>query len=265
MNGAAMTDFCPGPCNAAHRRVWRAYAHTRQCWCDQMEVWIATHLAWWSADTALGYDLPDPQPPADPDRPTLTGRAGDPTWCGRCAALVVRALAELDDLAAVLEANSDGHRGQVSEGKVSGGSGTTSPAPVAELLDELYGMLTAVEDQWRLHRGYATRPARSHRGAHARTVCVSWLLTEAHAILRTRSQGSVTFGTTVLRWHRRLQAAGHTRPDPTRLPVRCPRCTWRALRRRDDGSGYVGCEQCGRLMTEAEYQDELAGQGAMAG
>jgi ribosomal protein L37AE/L43A len=255
---APRADACPGPCNTAYRRAWAAYADARNRWCDR----LAVELAWWHADTALGYDLPAPDP-AEPESPTITPRVGEPTWCDRCTALVVRALAELDDLAALLEASSDGHRPQASEGKVSGGGGTGSPAPVAELLDELYGTLTTVEDQWRHHRGYATRPPRSHRGAHARTVCVSWLTGEAHAILGTRSQGSRTFGLTVLRWHRRLQAAGHAKPAPRRLPVRCPRCQWRALRRRDNG--YVGCEQCGRLMSEDEYQDELAGQGAMAG
>jgi ribosomal protein S27E len=250
-------DACPGPCNAAYRRAWQAYGEAF----DRFEQLLA---AW----TALAGWLSQPRPPilflpavvripapVQPTPPTQVS-CGDPVWCRRCVAVIRQALVELDDLARQVEADADGHRRQpAAGGGGAAGRSVRSPSPAADLVDSLYGFLTGIEDEWRTARGYAPRPQRRHRGAHARSICIAWLLGELADIL-AHGTDPERMGRRVLAWVTVLRDAAKARPEPKRLPVRCPRCDRaRTLSRRDDG--YVRCGACGRHLSPDEY-DELA-------
>lgn len=126
----------------------------------------------------------------------------------------------------------------------------------------------AVEDAWREHRGYPPRPQRPRDG-HARRLSIAWLLDELDHILA--HPGSVRFGLGVLAWQRRLRALTRSDPVGTLSPIRCPRCSEVQVRRQDDG--YWQCGTCGRLLTQAEHdeekdrqaQDQHAAETALAG
>lgn len=95
------------------------------------------------AGVVAALDKMRPQRPAPPD---VAFTPGDPTFCGRCVAAIRRALVELDDLAALLESWSDGHRGASSGERTSTRRpGSGSPSPIADTLDELYRMLAKCE------------------------------------------------------------------------------------------------------------------------
>lgn len=192
--------------------------------------------------------------PQRPLPPEVGFTPGVPVFCGRCVAAIRRALADLDDLAALLESWSDGHRGAASGERTSSRRTTAgSPSPIADTLDEMYQMLARVESDWRdAHEHLPPRPHRA--GPEARPRTIAWLLGQLDAILA--HPGSVRFGKGVLGWQAKLQALAKSDPVVRRRPaVPCPRCDRRALRTRDDG--YTQCGKCGRLLDEAEY-DELA-------
>ncbi|HLU99153.1 MAG TPA: hypothetical protein VKZ89_20150 [Thermobifida alba] len=231
-----MTD-CPGPCN----RHWRA---ARDAHADAIDTWAA-------ADPETRGQAPDP--------PDLTPVPGEPVWCRRCAGAVRAALADLDNLAAILTAASDGHRGHADDtGRIRSTKTSPSPSPAADLLDELYGDLCKVETDWREVCGYGPRPARG-RGASALTTVIAWLGHHLTDILA--HPGSVDFGLRVLRWQRRLQAAAKARPPGRRKPAPCPRCDRRTLIFEDDRE-LVRCENldCNRVMTVDEYDAHAAQQ-----
>ena len=230
---------CPGGCNAAWRRAWRDH-----------ETALAAYqkaLAEWSALPVDGRG----ERPQRPPEPTTEPIHGDPTWCSRCVAAIRSALAELDDLAAVLSATDDGYRPDSRlTARVSGTAGSPTPSPVVDMLDDLYSVLTAAEDWVRAARNYPPRPRRTGRGVHARTACIAWLMGELPVVLALPD--SVSFGQGVFEWRGRLRAATSSAPERSAQPGRCPRCEQRALRPR--GDGYVECARCGRLLSPQEYQ-----------
>jgi hypothetical protein len=200
--------------------------------------------------------------PVEPDPPGSDAAAGDPVWCRRCARLIRAALAELDDLASMLQAVSDGHRGAGARHGKTGPAvkGSSAPSPgqdIPNTLDELFGALVRVEDDWREFRGYSGRPARPRNG-HARRLSIGWLLDELDAILT--HPGSVQFGRATLAWQRRLRTLTKSDPVGTLSPVRCTRCGEVNVRREDDG--YHVCRTCGRLMSEAEHDRAFDEQAA---
>lgn len=244
---------CPGPCSS---RAWQmALDHNAA-----LDAWREALTRWENARTdavdagdssvVAALDTMRPQRPAPPE---VTFTPGDPVFCPRCHAAIRRALVELDDLAALLESWSDGHRGASSGERTSTRRpGTGSPSPIADTLDELYQALARVEADWRDARGLPPRPHRAGPEARARTV--AWLLGQLDQILM--HPASAAFGRATLKWLARLQKLSKTDPVVRRRPaVPCPRCDRRALRTRDDG--YTQCGKCGRLMDEDEY-DELA-------
>ncbi|MFI7449564.1 hypothetical protein ACIBQX_18855 [Nonomuraea sp. NPDC049714] len=233
-------DACPGPCNHRARQAWNTYdtAQTQH-----------------TADMAAWLDIPGddrPARPAPPQPPTTPVTPGAPVWDHRCARVIREALAELDDTAAILAASIDGHRGAAMAGP--NGVKPVDHKTIVESLDELFGDLVEVEDQWRQARGYRPRPRRA-RGAHARAACVSWLLDQLDDLLL--HPGSVEFGLSVLRWQRRLRAMAKVDPASRRSPIACPRCRERQVSRREDG--YFECV-CGRLLTQGEHDREYARQ-----
>ncbi|MCK2219720.1 hypothetical protein MF672_038885 [Actinomadura sp. ATCC 31491] len=249
-------DACPGPCANAARKAWEAYdqAVTRHDYEMLLHLDALEHhrhaLAAWRVPLILPVE---PQPSARPEPPTIPVPIGQPVWCSRCPRIIRHALAELDDTAAVLAAGVDGHRGAAMSGP--NGVKPLDHRQIVDELDELFGFLTEVEDQWRAARGYPERPRRA-RGAHARAVSVGWLLGQMDDMLL--DPWSVEVGLDILRWQRRLR--GMTKSDPTsnRSPIECPRCRERQIGKTDDG--YWQCKSCGRLMNEDEYGDEYAKQ-----
>lgn len=179
-------------------------------------------------------------------------------WCSRCPGLIRAALANLDDLASLLDSWADGHRGATSGqklGKTGPKAHPGSPSPIRDTLDELYGALVEVEDLWRDHRGYPPRAQRARDG-RARRQVIAFLLEELRDILD--NPGSVKFGLGILAWERRLQAMTTSEPVIQRRPARCPNghCQQRALWTRADG--MTECRACGRLMHEHEYAELVA-------
>ena len=246
-------DACPGPCNARSRKLHADYETAVTAYEDALERWHDAKAQALDAGDDHMLDALDrnrPQPPATPD---IAWTPGDPTWCPRDRAAIRKALAELDDLAALLESWSDGHRGASSGERTSSRRTTAgSPSPVADTLDELYQLLARAEADWRdAHEHLPPRPHRA--GPEARPRTIAWLLGQLDQILT--HPGSVPFGRGVLAWQSRLQHLAKSDPVVRRRPVPCPRCDYRALRTRDDG--YTQCGHCGRLLSEDEY-GELA-------
>lgn len=225
-----MNSPCPGPCNNAPRRAVEEHEQALAVWHD--------------ADPETRGEPPEPSDLAD------AWTDGDPVWCGRCAARIRASLAELDYLVAILVATADGHRQVTKAEPVSGSHATPTPSAPVDLADELLAYLTKVEEQWREFTQLGPRPARP-RGARALTTVIAWLLGHLDDILA--NHGSAGFGRSVLGWHRRLEHITKTEPELCRRPAPCPRCDKRSLARRDDG--YTICRDCGRLLSEDEYQD----------
>jgi ribosomal protein L37AE/L43A len=244
-----MTQACSGPCNRAYRKALESY-----------ELAVREYrAALGHANVAALAGLPEQPRPEAPEPPKVEATAGDPVWCSRCARMITAALKALDDHAAKLAAKADGHRERGDDARSTHAAGPGSPSPIGDTLDELYGDLVLVEDQWREARGYLPRPYRG-RGARARMAVIAWLSEHIRDILA--HPGSVDFGLRVLMWERRLQALAKDEPQTKRRAGRCPRCDQRAIRRREDG--YSECAQCGRLMHEDEYTElveaEASGQ-----
>lgn len=245
---------CNGPCNTAARKAWETYDqalaihdHEMQLHTDAYHRHLDQLAAW---HPPLVHPV-EPRRPEPPQPPAVRVVAGFP-WCSRCARLLRHALAELDDTAALLAAGVDGHRGAAMSGP--NGIRPLAHTAIVDELDELYGFLVSVEDQWREARGYPERPRRA-RGAHARAVSVGWLLGQLDDLLL--DPWSVEVGLEVLRWHRRLLRLSKSDPASRRSPIACPRCGERQVSRGDD---YYECGSCGRLLNQREHDDEYARQ-----
>ncbi|MGP3914340.1 hypothetical protein [Nonomuraea sp. 10N515B] len=249
-------DACPGPCNNQARKAWDAYDQAIIRYGYEMELYANAYERHQADLAAWRIPLIYPIEPREPDRPQQPGipvAMANPVWCGRCPRTIRHALGELDDIAALLAAAVDGHRGAA----MAGPNGTRAPAHtvIVDTLDELFGDLVDVEDQWRAARGYPDRPRRA-RGAHARLVTIGWLLGQLDDILL--DPWSVEVGLGILRWHRRLLWMSKSDPASRRSPIECPRCRERQVQRRDDG--YYECTSCGRLLNEAEHDREYQEQ-----
>jgi hypothetical protein len=266
---AGGTGGSPGPCNRAYRKavdnhetakVIHDHALTHHH--EQAIPAYEAAYAWWQHHADAGVlvvrEPAKPQPPIEPAEPTITHNVADPAWCSRCTGLIRAALANLDDLASLLDSWADGHRGATASQKY----GTTghrahpgSPSPIGDTLDELYGLLVRVEDDWREYRCYERRPNRA-RDARARRLTLAFLASELNDILN--NAGSVRFGLGVLAWERRLQDLTTSEPVIQRRPARCPndRCRQRALWTRADG--MTECRNCGWLLHEHEYGELVA-------
>lgn len=235
------SEACNGPCNRMAREDWNAYDAAVDQHAADMDAW----------HNLPGDDRgPRPEPP---QTPTTAVTLGNPVWCSRCPKLIESALRQANDTASILSAEIDGYRGSA----ISGPNGT-KPLDHKEIinkLDELYGFLVEVEDQWREARRHPARPARA-RGSHARNTCVAYLLGELADILL--HPGSVGFGLLVLHWQWRLLKLSKSDPISRRSPICCPRCKERQVRRRDDD--YYECNCCGRLLNQAEHDREYAEQ-----
>ncbi|MFC5744802.1 hypothetical protein [Actinomadura rugatobispora] len=252
------TDICPGRENAPYVEAWNAYDVDHAAWleaCDKalQEAGLPLVVLPEGSDkrAALMAPLRLPEPPEAPDLPCTIG---NPVWCSRCQANILRALRGLDDLASNLESWQDGHRGAHSGERVSRRTtGPASASPVADTLDQFYGELVDVEDEWRQQRGYEPRPRRARDG-RARRLTLAFLISEAGDLLADPER--VTFARRLLHWERLLHGLARSEPVVRRLPGRCPRCRFvNTLQTREDG--YIRCrnEKCGRLLSEEEYEE----------
>ena len=112
---------CVGPCNNRLRKAREEYQKALAAYDDAVE------------QRAADPSLPEPQKPEPPEiRPWY----GNP-FCPRCQAKLRLRLAELDDLAAIVAREADGHRGGPDAERVSGSRTTQSPSPAVDALDEM--------------------------------------------------------------------------------------------------------------------------------
>lgn len=210
--------------------------------------------AWRRADAA--YDPLDPDQ-SRPEKPSLEPWPGDPVWCGTCASRIRLALAELDDLIALLKATADGHRQATAAERVSGTAGGSSPSPALDDEDEAASMLAAWEDEYRRIRGWPS-PAPRGELASVETACIAWLGRHLDGILR--SPFAADFGREVLQWHRELAGASKAGVRVLRKPLRCPSGSCGMLTLVwEEGSDRVECAnpECGLIMSYRQYEAEL--------
>lgn len=244
---------CNGPCNKAYREAVDAYDRDSAIHEQEAAAYPGILAAWHPP-------LLHPAEPMPPTKPATRYRDGDPVWSPGCAKLIRTALTNLDDLASLAQAGVDGHRGAgARHGKTGAVSkvDAPSPSPVTDTLDELYGALVDVEDNWREYRHHPQRPQRA-RGGNARRLAISYLLDELDAILL--HPGSVAFGHAALAWHRRLTTLTRSNPASKRSPVRCPRCKEVGRIKLEDDGNYYKCGSCERLMSQPEHDREIAEQ-----
>jgi hypothetical protein len=238
------SDACAGPCNHQARKAAAAYDQALDAHIVEVDKWIAA-----------GRHGDCPPAPAEP---VIECTPGDPLWCARCKSLVRSALLDLDVLASELAARADGHRGRVTEGRVSGSKGAPSPSPTADALDKLYGFLADVEDEWRHTCDYAPRVNRTHRGAHPRSRTIGWLSERLGDILA--DDDHIKTGLDILRWEIVLRALANEEPIGSTSPIRCPRCaTYKQVMREQEH--HWACKACGRLIPDREERELREKQG----
>ena len=245
-------SICPGSCNRSWRRAEDAHQTALQVWEGECGRWETDYYA----GTATSAR------PAEPEPHGVIPAQGEPVWCSRCTSLIRRAVLELDDLAAILTAQVDGHRPPAAGQRVSGSGGSPSPEPRLDTLDELLRELGWWEGKYRAAQGWPTRPAGG-RFATALTRTVAWLHQHLDGMLAIES--AAEFGRDVLGWNRRLQDLTRTRADVVRKPVPCPRCGSKQLvlkdadrprDRRVECAGWVTADRpCGRMLTMDEYSE----------
>ena len=226
-------DACPGTCN-------RAYREAR----EQFRQALANYDP---LDSAQSRPIP----------PSITAWPGDP-WCGRCKSRIREALAELDDLAALLLATADGHRAAPGTERVSGTAEAMSPSRAADDLEELTSMLQGWEQAYRDLRDWPALTRRGHL-ASAVTTCIAWMMARLDEILRTPF--AVDFGTEILLWHREFTNKTKAGVRTLRKPLRCPRPSCRLLTLTwTEGDTYVTCgnPDCQARIPLAEYEAETA-------
>ncbi|MQY07754.1 hypothetical protein [Actinomadura macrotermitis] len=172
----------------------------------------------------------------EPGRPT----EGEPIWCRRCASLVRKRLAELDDLAARTGAALDQRRNGPAE-RVSGSRSRPSPSSAVDDLDELLHTLLGWEDAYRETRRFAPRPRRG-RYAPTLAACIAWLGAHVDGLLVF--PGAADFGHEVLSLHRRLSARVAPAAPPRRPCPPCPECDLLTVKY-DDTTDTARCRACG--------------------
>ncbi|HEX8866696.1 MAG TPA: hypothetical protein VF821_13655 [Lentzea sp.] len=177
---------------------------------------------------------------------------GEPVWCRQDQARIRRQLAELDDLAALLNMQADGHREQGGE-RGSRGVHQPSPSPIADELDELTRWLLDWEDAYReLPEHNWPSPPRRGMLASTRSTSIAWLGERLDGVLA--SPFAADFGREVSQWHRRLAVMVKAGTGRHIKPVPCPRCDHKALVWHE-GDDHIRCEQCGRLLSLTDYDD----------
>ncbi|TDD93320.1 hypothetical protein [Actinomadura rubrisoli] len=105
---------CPGRCNARHRKAVREVEETNRAYEAAIERWEGARAQALDAEDVellAALDRARPQPPAPV---AIEPVPGEPVWCDRDRAAIRRALAEIDDLATLLD---------------SWGTGTAAPRP----------------------------------------------------------------------------------------------------------------------------------------
>lgn len=222
-------DPCPGFCNAA----WRAAENRRE-------------------NTGTPH--------------TLTPRPGDPVWCRPCTTAIRCALADLPDLAILLQLQVTCATREDTGEYVSGSrERPLYPGDTYALtIEEIAVFLADWEDTVRRDRNLAeVRRAGQRHGATITGACaflpkhLEWLLAEHPE--RDASEG---FGLDLLALHRRAQAmTKSTEVRPQRCDgVKCPVCDLSALEWEVDtagrATGDVRCRVCRPrfVMTAGEYE-----------
>jgi len=87
---------------------------------------------------------------------------------------------------------------------------------------------------------------------------VAWLRTRLDVALDTHPAIDEYSGEVNRLWLALRAAVGENAPEPERItgvPCKNPECDADALFRTNDGSGYVECGACGRLLTAEDYQE----------
>ncbi|GGK61585.1 hypothetical protein Sme01_03340 [Sphaerisporangium melleum] len=250
--------ICPGRCNSRFRDEWDAYHRAVDVWQAVLEA-RAKRLA----DNPHADLGTEPERPAEPTRRPWTG---EPLWCGNDAAAVRSALADLDELMALHLAAGDGYGTGSAQERVSSSPEPASPSPKHDDQDELLEWLAVWEQSYRESQGW---PAKPYRGvsAPALTSAVAWLTGHLDAIL-AHPDLAEGFGTGVLGWHSRLEAATKTRVKPRWMPrdLRCHQCHAKTLAQLE-GEDRVECRNpsCGEarggpvVMTLDEYNARVDG------
>jgi hypothetical protein len=179
-------------------------------------------------------------------------------WCGTCKSRIREALAELDDLAALLMATADGHRAAPGTERVSGSADAMSPSQAGDDLEELTAMLAGWEAAYRDLRGWPSLTRRGHL-ASAVTTCIAWISARLDEVLVTPF--AAEFGQEVMQWHREFTNKTKAGQRTLRKPLRCPRPQCRLLTLTwTEGDTYVICNNpdCGARIPLAEYELETA-------
>jgi len=190
-----------------------------------------------------------------PIPPSIQPWYGNP-WCGTCKSRIREALAELDDLAALLMATADGHRAGPGLERVSGSADALSPSQAGDDLEELTSMLAGWESAYRDLKDWQSLTRRGHL-ASAVTTCIAWLSAHLDEILV--APFAVDFGTEILQWHREFTNKTKAGARTLRKPLRCPRPQCRLLTLTwTEGDTYVCCSNpdCGARIPLAEYEME---------
>jgi len=231
---------CPGPCNERYRKTWREYAAE-----------VADYDKNGRLDSSRSR-------PAEPDADCWLG---EPVWCPECTGKVALRLAELDDLAARLGAEADGHRDSSGLERVTSSSEPASPSPAADDLDEMHLMLSGWEGIYRAIKGWQSPPPRGDL-ASRETACIDWLRRHLAGLLADPDIGA-DFGREVLQWHRETAGSAKAGARKLRKPMRCPSCRLLMLFW-TEGEERVNCENddCGRILSLAEYETEVERQSA---
>jgi hypothetical protein len=226
------TAACPGPENRRWRDTWAAY---RQA--------------------IAAYDPLDPDQPR-PAPPDIDPWPGDPVWCAECASKIRLRLAELDDLAARLAAEADGHRPSADTERIGSQAAPASPSRAADDLDEMHAMLSGWETIYRELKGWLSAPPRGEL-ASRETACIDWLRRHLGGILA--SDIAADFGAEILQWHTEFCASAKAGVRTLRKPLRCPSCRMFTLFW-TEGEQHVICgnpEGCGRVLSLAEYEADV--------
>lgn len=192
----------------------------------------------------------------------LISREGEPIWCGGCSLNIASALRALPEDTAMVYLEMQYGTPKTHE-RVSGSKSRPlhGKETLARLIEDVHGVLTGWEDDTRERRNYSPRKTR-RQGVQIEYSTrflfghLSWIL-ERHPY----REATRAFGWEITGLHKRILKVTHN-DEPSGVPkrcvgVRCPRCTWKALISELDSSkqptGYVVCENCGRLLNEEEY------------
>ncbi|ROO82614.1 hypothetical protein EDD29_0095 [Actinocorallia herbida] len=250
------STVCPGACNKIARDLHDTYV---QAVADYNEAGVRAASALNRAiedgnDEAAAAAQLELDDLTHPDTPEVVWTAGDPIWCGRCKTRIRAAWADVDQLASLLGSWADGHRVRVAGTgeRVVRSASPASPSPITDLLDELYGTVTRVEDEWRDSLGHLPVRRGTRRGAHNRSTAIAFIVEHLDTILGVPEYADL--GHTALRWQRLLQAQTRTDPVVRPRPGRCPSCGMIATLQ-TEADGITKCKNCNRWLHEDEYAD----------